>query len=157
MKHLSTKAYGLLFLVLIIIFSFNQTTNKTKREYLTQNKWMWVKGVVEPAIEDIDGKKINDIYNDMADKCYHDNLYTFSYDGKGSVNDGSNKCPSDTINKFNWTLSEDELMLTISEEFLLGAPVFTLAKINDEYMTLTWQYRDGMNGHFYTDTYKAVK
>lgn len=156
MKHLSIKAYGLLFIIVLIIFSFKQTTHKTRKEYLTQNKWQWVKGMVVPAITNAEGDEVNDIYNGVADKCYHDNLFTFNPDGSGSMDEGKLKCPEDSISRFLWTLSEDEFMLTISEEYLMGAPIFTIAKIDEETMTLTWQFNDTKR-YFYTDTYKAVK
>ncbi len=144
------------FFLLILATTFSLGQNKSIKEIFTQNKWIWVKGVVTPPF-DYNNSMVTDVYKDIADKCYYDNVYTFNPDGTGSVDDGKEKCMNDSINSFTWTLSADEIMLTISEPYIFGTPVLTLARINSEYMILTWHYGDGTRNHFYTDTYKAVK
>jgi hypothetical protein len=113
-----------------------------------------VKGKVSPAVTGLDGNEVTNIYEEISDKCYHDNIYSFQSDGNGIMDRGKMLCPEDTVTKFKWTLSEDEVMLKIDEQFyILGSPVLTIAKIDDNSMIVTWQYDDGTKRYFYTDTY----
>ncbi len=151
----------ILLLGVFLICSCKSSEEKSRKEILAEHKWVWIKGVVDPAIKDARGDSITDYYGKMTDNCYHDNTYVFKSDGTGYVDQGKIKCKEEPSGKFSWSLNEEEVLLRINEEYVLGSKVLTMAKINEEYMTLTWHYSSGTSdlplSFLYTDTYKAVK
>jgi hypothetical protein len=124
---MKTSKPGLILFLFATVLSFSckksdSTKPKTKTDLLTQASWKFSSANAQGA---------GDITAQIPD-CYKDNIYTFSSNGSGNVNESTNVCSPSTAGPFTWSFANNEATLHISTTlFPGGSSDFTLVTLNE--------------------------
>lgn len=113
----------LLMLIIISLFvacgdddsSSTTTPAKSKTELLTNGKWKFQSGTIDPAI-DMNGTDVTDFF-ELLDDCDEDDLLNYKADGTFAHEEGATVCdtsssPGDIYDTGMWTWNSDETMIT---------------------------------------------
>jgi len=136
----------------------SQPQSKSKTELLTAHAWKFsgaVSNVAIDADEDDTTPDSKDIWNEFYDDCEKDDLYTFSSNNTGTVNDAGTACDPSGSFSFTWVLTGNNLVVTTGSGANTHIQNFTLVSVDDNTLKLNYPEDEDVNGVKYieTDTY----
>jgi len=136
----------------------SQTQSKSKTELLTAHSWKFTGSVSNVAIDtddDASTPNTKDLYNEWSLDCEKDDIYTFSANNTGTINDAGTVCDPNGSITFTWVLSGNTLVLSTGTGANTYVETMTLVSIDDNTLKVNYAEDEDPNGVKYiqTDTY----